>query len=175
MAEEEFRQDIIADRVKTNATAILGLTMECARCHDHKYDPLSHVDYYQMRAVFEPLHVRLDPVPGVIDLEKDGLPRTYDLHMDRATWRHARGDEKQEDKSRPMLAKSPHAIAPAMAEVQPVKLPPPAARPLATAPSRAANSPGGAAAPGWAFDGGGFVGGFAHVSSFINRSDSSFP
>jgi hypothetical protein len=48
--EEEFRQDIIADRVKTNATAILGLTMECARCHDHKYDPVSTKDYYSFAA-----------------------------------------------------------------------------------------------------------------------------
>ncbi len=48
--EEEFRQDIIADRVKTNATTILGLTMECARCHDHKYDPVSTKDYYSFAA-----------------------------------------------------------------------------------------------------------------------------
>jgi hypothetical protein len=50
--EEEFRQEHVADRVKTNATAILGLTLECARCHDHKYDPLSQKEYYQMAAFF---------------------------------------------------------------------------------------------------------------------------
>ena len=48
--EEEFRQDIIADRVKTNGTAIMGLTLECARCHDHKYDPISTKDYYSFGA-----------------------------------------------------------------------------------------------------------------------------
>ncbi|HEY2572518.1 MAG TPA: DUF1553 domain-containing protein, partial [Verrucomicrobiaceae bacterium] len=48
--EEEFRQDHVNDRVKTNATAILGLTMECARCHDHKYDPLTMRDYYGFSA-----------------------------------------------------------------------------------------------------------------------------
>lgn len=48
--EEEFRQDHVNDRVKTNAIAILGLTMECARCHDHKYDPLTQKDYYSFSA-----------------------------------------------------------------------------------------------------------------------------
>ncbi len=48
--EEEFRQEHVADRVKTTATAMLGLTMECARCHDHKYDPLSMRDYYSFSA-----------------------------------------------------------------------------------------------------------------------------
>lgn len=48
--EEEFRQDHVHDRVKTNATAILGLTMECARCHDHKYDPFTQRDYYSFSA-----------------------------------------------------------------------------------------------------------------------------
>lgn len=49
---EEFRWDQVFDRVKTNATAILGLTLECARCHDHKYDPFSRRDYYQFAAFF---------------------------------------------------------------------------------------------------------------------------
>lgn len=48
--EEEFRQDIIADRVRTNGIAFLGLSLECARCHDHKYDPISTKDYYSLAA-----------------------------------------------------------------------------------------------------------------------------
>ncbi len=48
--EEEFRQEIIADRVRTNGMAFLGLSLECARCHDHKYDPISMRDYYSMAA-----------------------------------------------------------------------------------------------------------------------------
>ncbi len=46
--EEEFRQDIIADRVHTNGIAFMGLSLECARCHDHKYDPISTKDYYSL-------------------------------------------------------------------------------------------------------------------------------
>ena len=48
--EDEFRCDHVADRVKTTATALLGLTMECAKCHDHKYDPISMKDYYSFGA-----------------------------------------------------------------------------------------------------------------------------
>ncbi|MCB1210070.1 MAG: DUF1549 domain-containing protein, partial [Verrucomicrobiales bacterium] len=50
--ENEFRWEHVFDRVKTNATAILGLTYECARCHDHKYDPFTMRDYYSMAAFF---------------------------------------------------------------------------------------------------------------------------
>src|SRR5262249_47222009 len=50
--EEEFRIAYIADRVNTNATAFLGLTFECARCHDHKFDPVSQADFYRLSAFF---------------------------------------------------------------------------------------------------------------------------
>lgn len=49
---EEFRQDGISDRVHTFGTAFLGLTLECARCHDHKYDPITARDYYSLGAFF---------------------------------------------------------------------------------------------------------------------------
>lgn len=49
---EEFRQDGISDRVHTVGTAFMALTMECSRCHDHKYDPISAKDYYAMGAFF---------------------------------------------------------------------------------------------------------------------------
>ena len=44
--------EYVHDRVATTATAFMGLTMECARCHDHKYDPLSQKEYYQMASFF---------------------------------------------------------------------------------------------------------------------------
>ena len=50
--EEEFRTEYVADRVHTMGTAFLGLTLECARCHDHKYDPISQKDYYRFFAFF---------------------------------------------------------------------------------------------------------------------------
>ncbi len=50
---EEFRIEYIADRNQTFGTAFLGLTMECCRCHDHKYDPLSQKEYFQFSAFFD--------------------------------------------------------------------------------------------------------------------------
>jgi hypothetical protein len=50
--EEEFRVEYVVDRTQTFATAFLGLTLECARCHDHKYDPLSQKEYYQLFSYF---------------------------------------------------------------------------------------------------------------------------
>lgn len=50
---EEFRVEYIADRVHTFGTAFLGLTMECSRCHDHKYDPTTAKDYYSLFAFFD--------------------------------------------------------------------------------------------------------------------------
>ncbi len=49
---EEFRQDGISDRIHTVGTAFMALTMECSRCHDHKYDPITAKDYYSMGAFF---------------------------------------------------------------------------------------------------------------------------
>jgi len=50
--EEEFRVEYVSDRVSTAGTAFLGLTLGCARCHDHKYDPISQKDFYSMSAFF---------------------------------------------------------------------------------------------------------------------------
>ena len=49
---EEFRVEYVADRVETTSVVWLGLTMGCARCHDHKYDPIKQRDFYRMFAFF---------------------------------------------------------------------------------------------------------------------------
>ena len=49
---EEFRVEYVADRSQTVGMAFMGLTVECARCHDHKYDPLSQKEYYELFAFF---------------------------------------------------------------------------------------------------------------------------
>ena len=50
--EEEYRVSYNIDKTKTYGKAVLGVTIECAQCHDHKYDPFSHKDYYQLYAFF---------------------------------------------------------------------------------------------------------------------------
>lgn len=49
---EEFRVEYNVDRTNTVGTALMGLTMSCAKCHDHKYDPISHADYFSLYAFF---------------------------------------------------------------------------------------------------------------------------
>ena len=49
---EEYRVEYVADRTNTVGTAMLGLTLQCARCHDHKYDPISQKEYYQLFSYF---------------------------------------------------------------------------------------------------------------------------
>ena len=50
--KEQFRVDSIFDRVATTGTVWLGLTVGCAQCHDHKFDPISQKEYYQLFAFF---------------------------------------------------------------------------------------------------------------------------
>jgi hypothetical protein len=49
---EEYRTKAVKDRVATLGTAWLGLTLNCAECHTHKYDPITHEDYYRLYAIF---------------------------------------------------------------------------------------------------------------------------
>jgi mono/diheme cytochrome c family protein len=48
------RNQVIADTLKIVGTSMLGLSLQCAQCHDHRYDPIPHTDYFAIRAVFEP-------------------------------------------------------------------------------------------------------------------------
>jgi Protein of unknown function (DUF1553)/Protein of unknown function (DUF1549)/Concanavalin A-like lectin/glucanases superfamily/Planctomycete cytochrome C len=53
--QEEYRVEYVADRVHTVSTVFLGLSMQCARCHDHKFDPISQKEYYQFYSFFNSL------------------------------------------------------------------------------------------------------------------------
>ncbi|WP_017446949.1 DUF1553 domain-containing protein [Gayadomonas joobiniege] len=55
IVNEEFRVEYVKDRVQTLGTGLMGLTMHCAQCHDHKYDPISAKEYYQTTAFFNNL------------------------------------------------------------------------------------------------------------------------
>ena len=48
------RNQVLADTIKIVSSSLLGMSVGCARCHDHRYDPISHVDYHRLRAIFEP-------------------------------------------------------------------------------------------------------------------------
>jgi Protein of unknown function (DUF1549)/Protein of unknown function (DUF1553)/Planctomycete cytochrome C len=104
----KFNRNVwLEDTVEHTAKAFLGLTLNCARCHDHKYDPISQTDYYAFRAFFEPYTVRTDPVPGEPDLTKAGLVRIFDEKAAEPTFVFERGDEKRPVKSKPLAPSVP--------------------------------------------------------------------
>ncbi|MEQ1829692.1 MAG: DUF1553 domain-containing protein [Pirellula sp.] len=96
--------------VEHTAKAFLGLTINCSKCHDHKYDPISQVDYYRFRAVFEPHHVRTDPVFVSSKSNELVFPRAYDKELAAVTNLFLRGDEKYPDKERPISPGVPSAL-----------------------------------------------------------------
>jgi hypothetical protein len=100
----------IQDTVEYTAAGFLGTTLRCARCHDHKYDPISQADYYRFRAVFEPHDIRTDPIPGQADVLKDGIPRAFDKTPNEPTYLLVRGDERTPDKSRVLAPGVPGAF-----------------------------------------------------------------
>jgi len=54
--DEEYRVEYVMDRANTTSKSLMGLTMECARCHDHKYDPISQKDFYGFYAFFNQIN-----------------------------------------------------------------------------------------------------------------------
>ncbi len=66
--QEQFRVEAIVDRVSTTGAAWLGLTIGCAQCHAHKYDPISQRDFYQIFAVFNQCDEPSVPVPSAYQL-----------------------------------------------------------------------------------------------------------
>lgn len=67
--DEEWRVEYVSDRTNTTGKAVMGLTMECAKCHDHKYDPISQKDYFSLFAFFN----NVDE-PGQIRYQSQAFP-----------------------------------------------------------------------------------------------------
>ena len=69
---KEDRFDQLDDMVSTTSLVYLGLTLGCARCHNHKFEPMTQLDYYRMVAIFNPLQ---RPQPGRADVDLPAVSR----------------------------------------------------------------------------------------------------
>jgi hypothetical protein len=125
------------EAVEQTAAGFLGLTLKCARCHEHKFDPIAHEDYYGFRAFFEPHDVRTEPLSGNLATEKDatlgpvlleGVSLVYDKELDAPTYVFTRGDNRYPDKSRAIAPAPPPALGGSV-EIRPISLPPDAFAP----------------------------------------------
>jgi mono/diheme cytochrome c family protein len=133
------RHSWLQDTVDHTAAAFLGISLRCARCHEHKYDPIQQEEYYRFRAFFESYDVRTDPVPGEADQHKKGLPRAYDAEPREAkpdeenagvllpaifgeTRRLIRGEETNPDATA-LNPGVPAALGPAKIEIHAIDMP----------------------------------------------------
>lgn len=78
--QSRSRAELMADLTETTASAFLGLTLSCNRCHDHKYDPLPQADHYRMRAFFEPVKYA-DDLPLDLGVEQEAI-RAHNQRLD---------------------------------------------------------------------------------------------
>ncbi len=114
------------DLVEHTGKAFLGIRLNCAHCHDHKYDPITQQEYFRFRAFFEPLELRHDRVPGGLPLSKykryvpgsgsslkpieAGLARIFDEKIDAKTYMYEQGDARNRLEGQPPVAPGVPAI-----------------------------------------------------------------
>ena len=105
---EQFRMEAMFDRMDAIGKSVLGLTVQCAQCHDHKYDPISQRDYYSLFAFINNSHESTQPVytpeqerlradifAGIREIEQDLKRRMPNWRERMAQW------EREEAASRP--------------------------------------------------------------------------
>ena len=82
--EEEYRVEYVTDRTNTLGTALMAMTLGCAKCHDHKYDPVSQKDYYSLFAFFNSTFEKGSPNYGGADVMPGPTVRLSTPEQDRA-------------------------------------------------------------------------------------------
>ncbi|MBI1325102.1 DUF1553 domain-containing protein [bacterium] len=126
------------DIVEHTGKAFMGLTFNCAHCHDHKYDPIKQDDYFKLRAYFEPIELRQDRWPGEADpgpfqkyeysvLRKVvmiGSVSVFDDKPDARVAVYSGGDERELVKGREPLGPGLPAVFTNVESATPVDLPP---------------------------------------------------
>jgi hypothetical protein len=115
---DQWRAEWSGDAVDTVGAAFLGLTVGCARCHDHKFDPISHRDYYSMTALFAGSSEREIPLGGLWDVQTSS--RNFPLlnqaevlkQMVGRSGRGGRGGQRQQQQAEEQDPNAPPPPAP---------------------------------------------------------------
>jgi mono/diheme cytochrome c family protein len=129
--------DWMRNTVEHTGKAFLGLTLNCAHCHDHKYDPITQDDYFRFRAFFEPIYIRQDRVPSEADpgpfqdydygklrkIQRLGAVRVFDKTADAPTWFYTGGDERNRVRERGSIPPGVPAFLGKTAPITPINLP----------------------------------------------------
>lgn len=108
---EETRREMLTDVVDATGSVFLGLTLGCARCHDHKFAPIPTRDYYRMEAFFAPLTLRADAV-GFTPYERGAEWTKRGKPWEEALARRKQEDDKAKAAFRERLTKSMSLTAP---------------------------------------------------------------
>jgi len=128
------------DLVEHTGKAFSGNRLNCAHCHDHKYDPISQEEYFRFRAFFEPIELRHDRVPGGPPLTKykrylpgsgaslkpiaAGLARIFDTNLDTKTYMYQLGDSRNRFDRPPVEPGVPAILGGRPLKIERVELPP---------------------------------------------------
>ncbi len=126
------RVEVIADEIDVLGSGVMGLTMKCARCHSHKFDPIPHRDYYRLVAVFKGAldeydWLKPDVRPGLGPVSADVLPGRllpYVTTAERKAWDADNAKVQQEiDSLKAVLDRKADALTAKLIEERLTKLP----------------------------------------------------
>lgn len=109
--------------VEHTAKAFLGLTVNCARCHEHKSDPITQTDFYRLRAFFEPHDIRTAPLTEGGDPQTHSMVRAFDGRPADPTFVFTRGDEARPETNRPVDPRVLGFLLPMPGEIREVPMP----------------------------------------------------
>jgi Protein of unknown function (DUF1553)/Protein of unknown function (DUF1549)/Planctomycete cytochrome C len=116
-SQQQLRQDYLNEITGTTASVFLGLTVGCAQCHNHKYDPIPQRDFYRFQSFFAATAVDEVPAPFVAGEDPAGMKRRFRFYEDQVDLAQQRLDSRKEAlKARFIESKHLQPDAPAVAE-----------------------------------------------------------